>query len=242
MSKPKFEILDTVIHRDLRVDTQDFSSEANQTNTAQVVISEVKTLANEYPLFVIKHPSSGDFMLIALLGFGKNENLFLDGKRWRGNYIPLEVLRRPFHAYLPEGDMLQDGQIAIDRSATNLQGTYGEAIFDDEGQPTKYLKHIQSIFRELMDRTEDTKHVLKRLDETGLLESITIQSPDNPEQNISGLYGINEDKLSSLTDEEAIISYKEQLMPFAILIANSKLHLEKLNIWKHKQPENFSIN
>ena len=43
-----------------------------------IVPTEFADVQREYPIFFRKDPATGEFMSIALLGFSKDENLFLD--------------------------------------------------------------------------------------------------------------------------------------------------------------------
>lgn len=234
MTKQNLEFLDTDAHRDLRVDTKDYSSEANQVNRASIVMSELGILSNEYPIFIAKTGKPDDYMLLALLGFDSRENLYIEGKKWNATYIPLEVLSRPFHVYMPEGGDNEVKPLAIDRSSPQVQGTYGEEIFTPEGKVSPYLERIQQIFSELMSSLGATQHFIKRLDELELLEDVTIQVPSAEGDNyrLTGISGISESKLQALSGEALESAHKDGTLLAATLIMNSKMHIEKLQVLK----------
>lgn len=237
MSQKKFEILDTKTHKDLRVDTSNFDIEANRTNRASIVVSELRTLANEYPIFVAKNSQDGRYTLLALLGFETNENLFLKDKAWNATYIPLDVLRRPFQVYLPEGTDQYDGPIAIDRSSPQVQGTYGQTIFDEEGKPSTYLEYVQQLFAELMNRTKETQLLAEKLDEMGLLKagSLTVPSRDGNEFKLTGLYSVDEKSMLALSGEALETAHKDGTLLAASLMMNSLCHIDKLISWRQEK-------
>ena len=236
MSSSKIELLDSVKHRDLRVNTKQFNYSQNNINTCVVMAGELSSLVHEYPIFITKSPETGQFQLSAILGFEKGENLYLDGESWRAKYLPLDILRRPFRAHLPEGEFTIGGKLALDISSPLFDLTNGERIFDDSGKPTKYLERIQHTFAQLMSGTKQTKELLQIAVEYELLEQISL-NVDLVEQGttqLNGLYTFNQKAISNLTGNKLKTCHQSGLLQVCHLVLSSALHLDNLIQWKRK--------
>jgi hypothetical protein len=178
--------LDSRVHRDLRV-SRDASV---QVDAVSVVPREFQRLVAHYPIFFTKSADSGRFEPAALLGFQKKENLFLAGGRWDAGYVPLHVQRQPFS--------LAQGSIAIDMSSSQVGE--GERVFQDDGQPSRYLQNITSVLSALVSGTTEGYAFTGRLAELELLEpvKINIEFVDRSEARLEGLYWIAPAALKAL--------------------------------------------
>ena len=58
-----------------------------------IVPTEFADVQREYPIFFRKDPSTGEFTSFALLGFSKDENLFLEDGHWKAAYVPGVIAR-----------------------------------------------------------------------------------------------------------------------------------------------------
>lgn len=111
MTKNTIELLDSVKHQQLKIDTLLVDTPHNYMNSESV--SELATLIHEYPIFITKNPNTGQFLFSALLGIDSGQNLFIQNNVWKAKYISLDVMRRPFQAMLQEEGNFSNGRIAI---------------------------------------------------------------------------------------------------------------------------------
>ena len=58
--------------------------------------TEYRELQREYPIFFRKDPGGEGYLSVAMLGFAKDENLFLEDAGWKARYLPSVVARGPF--------------------------------------------------------------------------------------------------------------------------------------------------
>ena len=237
MSSSKIELLDSVKHRDLRVNINQYNYQQNHINSCVVMVGELSSLIHEYPIFITKNPETGQFQLSAILGFEKGENLYLAGDAWRAKYLPLDILRRPFRAHLPEGEFTVGGRLALDFSNPLFNLSTGERIFDDSGKPTKYLERIQKTFAQLMSGTKQTREILKQASELGLLEPIelNVDLVDENKITLNGLYTFNQKAIADLTGNKLKACHQVGVLQVCHLVLSSALHLDKLVQWKHNK-------
>ncbi|MDU0354356.1 SapC family protein [Paraglaciecola aquimarina] len=149
-TKSTMELLDGRVHKDIKIDTSIVDTLQNRVNVATVIAQELSTLVHEYSIFITKSPTSGEFQLTAILGFSDKQNLYLRDNKWQATYMPLDIIRRPFQAYMPDKDNMNKGHIAIDVAAEQVNKKQGAALFDEEGKKTDYLTKIESTFSQLM--------------------------------------------------------------------------------------------
>ncbi|MEP1445177.1 MAG: SapC family protein [Paraglaciecola sp.] len=227
------ELLDNVKHQKLRINNQLTNCKHNQTNTAAVTIGELSTLVHEYAIFISKSPESEQFQLVAILGLKSGENLYLKDNQWQATYLPLDILRRPFQAFVPDQSNLSEGRIAIDVSSEQVGTKLGQALFDEQGNPSAYLQKIQKTFAELMSGTEQTRALLEEANKLELIESVTlnIELANQEKASLNGLYAFNKDALTKLSGAKLEKAHQSGVLQVSHLLLSSTLHLQKLINW-----------
>ena len=78
MLMSKATVLNNIDHKNVKVDTRPESSQNQNVNRSVVYVTEISDLHKEFPLVFYKHPDTGQAQLHAILGFEKDENLFMD--------------------------------------------------------------------------------------------------------------------------------------------------------------------
>ena len=180
--------LNNQAHRELRV-SRHTSPQTAQVDAMSVVPREFQRLVAHYPIFFTKGAESGRFEPAVLLGFQKKENLFFVDGRWDVAYVPLQMQRQPF-SLLPRSQGGAD--IALDMSSPQLQMGTGERLFQDDGEPSKYLQNVTSILSALVSGSKEGLEFTARLAQLDLLEpvKINIEFVDHSEARLQGLYWI----------------------------------------------------
>jgi SapC len=183
--------LDSRAHRMLRVLRHTVPQTA-RVDAVSVVPREFQRLVAHYPIFFIKSADSGRFEPTALLGFQKKENLFFIEGRWDVGYVPLQIQRQPFSLLSRTGGDQACADLAIDMSSSQVQTGDGEPLFDDDGQPSRYLQSITPILSALVTGSKEGYAFTGRLAELNLLEpvKINIEFVDHSETSLQGLYWI----------------------------------------------------
>ena len=106
-----------------------------------VVAHEFARVATEFPMAFVKNTESGQFQAVAMFGLQPGENLFVDGDKWTGSFVPMAAARYPFGLVKhPEQDQFG---IVIDEASPLVGEEEGNALFED-GKETKTVLATQS--------------------------------------------------------------------------------------------------
>ncbi len=189
-------------HAQLKIKKQIDYSIAEDRNLVPVIIHEVSQLATEYPVAFIKNNETGQFVLASLLGLKEGSNLFIKDGNWMGEYIPASLTHYPLNLMINQDDATQYA-ITIDIDSEIVNESNGEALFDESGEETDYLKQRIEVLKNYYQCQHITKEFLKVITEYDLLEpqNLTYEVSGN-KQSISGIYLISEKKLNQLEDSK----------------------------------------
>ena len=186
--------LNSETHRSLRVYGGASARYGDNQRFAQVIVGEFSELVVHYPILMSKDADTGAFFCGAMLGFDRNENLFLKEGKGHEGYRPLNLQRMPFYA--------AGADLAIDLDHPRVGVETGQALFTTSGQSTVYLESIMQAFRDLKPGMEMTKLFIATLLQHKLIEPIDISASfdDGTKRNLADLYTINQTVLRDLPD------------------------------------------
>jgi hypothetical protein len=231
--------LDSRAHRNLRI-SRHTSPQTGQVDAVSVIPREFQRLVAHYPIFFTKSAESGRFEPAALLGFQKKENLFFVEGRWDVAYVPLQIQRQPFSLVPRRSEAPGGGQgssdIAIDLSSSQVQTGEGERLFDDDGQPSKYLQSITSILSALVTGSKEGYAFTGKLAELNLLEpvKINIEFVDHSEATLQGLYWIAAAALKALPAAQLADLRDREFLEWMYFQMASVSHMSSLVARKNK--------
>jgi hypothetical protein len=231
--------LNNQAHRELRV-SRHTSPQTAQVDAMSVVPREFQRLVAHYPIFFTKSAESGRFEPAVLLGFQKKENLFFVDGRWDVAYVPLQMQRQPF-SLLPRRAEASGGaqaglDIAIDVSSSQVQTGEGERLFQDDGQPSKYLQSVTSLLSALVSGAREGLAFTGRLAELDLLEpvKINIEFVDHSEARLQGLYWIAPAVLKALPAAQLAELRDREFLEWMYFQMASVAHMSSLVARKNK--------
>ncbi|MGJ8682368.1 SapC family protein [Paraglaciecola sp.] len=227
------ELLDSVKHRNIKVDPAKLNTRLHNVNVTTLVAGELSTLVHEYAVFLTQSPSTKEYQLTAVLGFKSGENLYLNGDNWQATYLPLDIMRRPFQAFMPDNNNLDKAHIAIDLLSEQVNEKHGTPLYDEQGNKTEFLKRIEQTFSELMGGTMQTIQLLKLADELNLIESINLNLdiPNRGKVELNGLFAFNKENIDKLSGEALEKAHKSGLLQVIHLVLSSTINLQKLIRW-----------
>ena len=189
---------------------------AAKTNAVLLASTELAEAARDYPI-VFVGPEGGPFALAALVGLRNDQNLLVDeaGKWDPQTYIPAFARRYPF--VLAEGEDKAVLTVCVDEAYTGLNEERGEALFDDEGKESPYLKRVLDFLRAFHADMQRTRDFATRLHELGLLTSkvITIEQQrggKTERQLLEGLWVVDEEKLRGIDDARIVEVFRNGYM------------------------------
>ena len=201
--------LDARVHRSLRLaPVQNDYLFAAKTNSVPLAGLEFIEAAKEYPI-VFTRTHEGTIVPAALLGLCKGENLFVacDGG-WGAHYIPAFVRRYPFA--LGAGGQESERPVCIDLAYSGCNAADGEALFDEQGQPTDALQDILHFFEDYQVHWTRTERFVHRLQELDLFMALTakIELFDGRHFALEGLLIVDEQKLLGQPDAAALSVFR----------------------------------
>jgi hypothetical protein len=231
----KHVLLNNITHKDLRVITRHSAEFGDNVGTVMTVPTEFGDLQREYPIFFRKDASTGEFVSVALLGFSKDENLFLDGRGgWNAAYVPAVIARGPFLIGFQErqegGEVQRAPVIHVDLDSPRVSSTEGEPVFMPLGGNTPYLDRIASILNGINLGLGVTKAMFAAFSAADLIEPVKLEIKFNSEEqyNLLGLHTISQQKLANLDAETLHKLHRAGFLQGAFLVANSLTNVQRL--------------
>src|SRR5262245_10239813 len=196
----KHALLNNVAHKNLRVITRHSADLGDDVSSVVTFPTEWGDVQREYPILFRKDAATGEFLSVALLGFGEAENLFLDESGWNATYIPGIVARGPFLI----GFQREEPVIHVDLDHPRISATEGEPVFLPNGGNTRYLERIAVILEGIRVGLEAGKAMFAAFTAMDLIEPVRLQIEISGEEqhNLHGYFTINEEKLANLSGEQ----------------------------------------
>lgn len=230
-----FVLLNNISHKNLRVVREHSAQYGDNEMSAMVFPQEFRAVQNEYPIFFQKNPESGKFYAVALFGLRNDENLFLTDAGWDANYIPASVKRRPFLIGMQPSKPGEDPtksnlMVYVDMDSPRVNETKGEAVFLPHGGYSAYLETVVDLLDYIKYGTDLNDGFITTLLHYELLEVVAIDiSLKNGEQNnLTGMYTINEDKLMALDAAALSTLHSKGYLEFIYMALASQSNVTKL--------------
>lgn len=224
-------------HRALKVDGRASAAYGDSQHFVQAIVNEFPHLVLHYPILFGKETATGQFFCGAMLGFVEGENLFLE--TWQRDpefYRPLSLQRAPFFAHGPE--------LAIDLDDPRVGAEGGMRLFTERGEPSRYLQRVIWAFQDLMPGVERTKIFIARLVELDLIEPVDIEAEfeDGSLHKCDGLYTVNQETLSKLSDTVVIELYRRGYLTLIHLMIASLKQVREMARFKNSRLLQHSEN
>jgi len=199
MKKSKPVLLDNIEHHDLRVMTGHAAGFGDAINQVRVYPNEFAEVQREYPIF-FRRDAEGTFYAIALLGFDRDENLFLDSQDWNARYVPAEQARGPFLLGFREGSDGEGPMMLMEPGHPRLSRSEGEPLFKPHGGNAPVLEHYLQVLRTIHGGLGLNDDVFAAWLEAGLVAPVKVDIRINDElgYDIPDLFSINGEALAGL--------------------------------------------
>jgi len=236
-------LLNNVTHQDLRVITRHAAEFGDNLGSVMTFPTEYGDIQREYPIFFRKDATTGEFLSIALLGFGKDENLFLDETGWHASYVPGVIARGPFLIGFQEqqidGDTRREPVIHVDMDNPRISSTEGEPVFLPQGGNSRYLERVAAILKGIHEGIAVSKAMFAAFTALELIEPVKVQVEFNTEEryDLLGLYTISEPKLHALDGAALVRLNQAGFLQGAFLAIASLNNMKKLIDMKHRRRE-----
>lgn len=215
-------------HAGLRIRADLVEASAAGQHLIPIVVSEFRKAATQYPIVFAKHPETGRFAPYVLNGLGLEENLFWSGTELDVTYVPLNVRRQPFYVGMNDAqDAPAANVLCIDLDSPCLDGSGDERIINPDGSDSAYLREILAILGELVAGKKATEQFIATVLSLDLLAPIMldIALDDGTPLQVTGLYGLDEDKFRQLDPREVDRLWSTGFIDlvYAVLIASGQI-------------------
>ncbi|WP_203291234.1 SapC family protein [Maricaulis parjimensis] len=209
-------------HKTLRVSRARRAELGDAEMCCLAVPAEFRDAQAHYPIVFQKDPSRDGMNAVALFGFTRGENLFLNARGWDARYVPLAMETKPFLVGLDRegGD---SAHVHIDLDHPRVDAAQGERVFDDQGQPTPFLQAMTGKLGRLHEGYQASRGFFEALERHELLEpfSLEITLEDGSHNQLVGFQTIGEARLQAL--DAAVVAELHaagHLMPIFMVVAS----------------------
>ncbi len=219
----RYEILDKEKHGQLRIRTGYGAALGDAVMYVMTYPMEFRDIQGCYPILFTKDPNTGGFFSAALLGVEADQNLFLRDNGWDASYVPALVQRQPFLIATGREGENQAPVVSLDLDHPRVARDKGEALFDDEGNPTEFLNQKVALLDKLHRGLQHGSGFIDTLLKHELLEQITldIAFDDGSKKSVQGFYSIAEERLYQLEgDVLASLNRAGYLQPVFMAVAS----------------------
>lgn len=215
-------VLNAEDHRTLRIRTDRGAELGDAVMCCMAMPDEFREVQAHFPILFQRDIERDAFSALAMFGFENGENLFLDGARWEGGYIPLAVRTQPFLIGGKPGE--PGNQVHVDLASPRIASDDdGVRVFDDDGRPTPYLESIAEQLGALDAGYTTSADFFAALRRHDLLEPLTLEITldDGSINRLVGFHVIDEARLAEL-DAATLgkLSEANHLMPIFMAVAS----------------------
>ena len=234
-------VLSNVEHKDLKVDVRPYEKYGDNVNCALAFSTEFSELHKEYPILFKKDPEAGAFHAHVILGFDKDENLFLGEDEWLGNYVPAILARGPFLIGFQnreiDGKVHKEPVIHIDMDNPRVGADDGQVVFLPYGGDTPFLERVMRTLQVIHQGATLDKIFFESLESMELLAPVSIEvTLSNVEQiNFPGYYTINAKKLAELGGDSLEELNKKGVLSLVFFAVSSLSNFQTLIALKNKK-------
>lgn len=209
---PKIVPLRSDVHGKLKVRELGTFEHVKSAHMVPVTAHEFSRLGAEYPIVFVKNSETGQFQSVALMGLKVGENLFVDGDKWKGVFVPGSIRNHPF-VLAPAGEDKEQMVVGLIEDSPVLGEEEGNALFSD-GEETDYLKAKKENLVGYLESEQMTKAFISVLAEKDLLASQNVSVTAGGEKiNLGGVYIVDEKKLGELSEEDFADFRKRGFLP-----------------------------
>ncbi|MFC3549889.1 SapC family protein [Lysobacter cavernae] len=237
----RYELLNNIAHKGLRVTTGFGRQFGDEVGMVVAFPTEFAELQREYPIFFRKDGERGEWQAVALLGFDRTENLFLQDGRWNATYLPGAVAKGPFLIGFQEqridGELRREPVIHVDVEHPRVGFDTGEPVFLEHGGNSAYLEHIAGVLRGIRDGVEGGRAMFAAFDALGLIQPVSLELQLDQQHRVSlaGLHGIDRERLTALDSASLHDLHRAGYLEGAYLVLASLHNLRRLMAEKQRR-------
>lgn len=222
--------LDNVRHQSLRFARRYGPKLGHGVNQLLVVPTEFEAVQREYPILFRRDPGGG-FQAVALLGFDRQENLFLgEGGTWDADYIPALVRREPLLLGEEEGTADPRLSVFIDLDDPRVGEDAGERLYKPHGGTAPALEEAMGALGMVHDGVALASAMFETFVQLGLVQplSLEVKLADGLEYRIADVFTVGAEQLRLLDSAALDRLHKSGFLAHAIFARSSLANMDRL--------------
>jgi hypothetical protein len=219
--------LDNVLHAKLRVLAGGGAQFGEAVNQAPLFVTEFAEAQRHYPI-LFRKDDAGALQPLAILGFDRDENLFLGDGGWDA-YVPAIFRRGPFLLRRGEGD---DPVIVVDLDHPRIRegGDDGAPLFLQHGGNAPALEAAIAALRQIhlgAGAAPPMQDLFERFD---LIEPVTLRAEvaDDKVVNFEGFLAVSDERIAALGGSQLVELNRAGMLALAVHAASSLGNMARL--------------
>lgn len=224
--------LDREVHKNLKLDTtQPIVTRVADQNSVFLAAVEFADACKEYPIVFVRagNGAAGGKSAVAplaVLGLRPASNLFVDGDKWTGRYVPAYVRRFPF-VMARMDETSNNMAVCFDTTWSAFNETTGESLFKD-GEPTEFVLNAKTFLENFEQEAERTRLICELLVDLDLLQDMRFEAnlPNGEKIDVEGFLALDEKKYAELPDDKVLQLHRNGLIA---MIEMHRLSLTNMN-------------
>ena len=208
--------VDLAVHRHhkLQVPVTEWSM-TSRMNSSFCAVAEFGDACRDYPLVFVNtgNDANGKPQVapIAVLGLAVEENLFLEGKSWRGRYMPAILRAYPFCTAKVNDERFA---VCIDSTWPGVSTTEGTPLFTPEGLPSDMLKAAQDQLQVFEGEVQRTRLACQRLVELDVLRDMRFDATfaSGRTHSVDGFLTVDQERMNAQSDATLLELHKQGMM------------------------------
>ncbi|WP_202900387.1 SapC family protein [Parvularcula oceani] len=227
------------LHHDLKVSAAHGAEFGDAVNVMRLFPTEFVEAQRHFPILFQRDAKEG-WMAIALLGFARGENLFLDNGAWTSDYVPAIQRRGPFAIGLQrdEGGTAEP-TLRIDMNDPRVGASDGYPLFLENGGNAPYLDYVSAALRTVHEGLALTGPMFAAFEEAGILEPVTLEIAlsDETEYKAHDFHAIGTEHLNALGADALDRLHRKGFLALAFAGAMSLSNVNRLiERWRKRNP------
>ncbi|GAA0813893.1 hypothetical protein GCM10009111_09910 [Colwellia asteriadis] len=196
--------LNNKLHANVKIKKNNNVSRFKEQQLIPVTVQDFIPLSTEFPIVFVKNEETGQFISVAMMGIRSGVNLYCQDEKWSCAVAPLGFHNAPF-SLIQTNENSDEVVVCIDEKSVFVNTETGDALFDEQGEQTEFLKQRTQALLSVAEFTEQTQAIIDIFAKKRLLASKQLNVKLTSEQEpflLNGIYLIDEKALNALSTEE----------------------------------------
>ena len=224
----KMTPLNNKLHAKSKInDNRDFSRFKDE-HLIPITAQDFIPLSSEFPVIFVKNAETGQFTAVAMMGIKTNINLYCQTAKWETEVIPSSFYNFPL-SLIKQDDQNDNCYVCIDTNEGVVSEEHGQALFDEKGEQTEYLKARTKHLLDVAENSDRTQNIIQYLASKKLLTLRTLNLKlEGEKYTVDGVYIIDDEVLNKLSNDDFNELRSKGLLPMIYAQLSSMHQISRL--------------